>query len=155
MVNVTLTGCSPTSSGVLHVRSSRERCVSTRNYNQTDGDGAYRHGDKCNWLLKTKRRRKIEVRFVGPIFGTYCGRGPSCYQWVEIKYKKDLTLRGPRFCCNKGVPDFNGKDKLTSEGNRMMVLFNAEYPLFAKSYSRSVPDYYRKGFKLCYRLAPK
>ncbi|KAK2177794.1 hypothetical protein NP493_579g00003 [Ridgeia piscesae] len=146
-------GCSPTSSGVLHVRSSRERCVWTRNYNQTDGDGAYRHGDKCNWLLKAKGHQKIEIRFVGPRFGTYCEEGQSCSQWVEIKYKKDMMLRGPRFCCNKGEPDFNGKGKLTSEGNRLMVLFNAEYPLFAKDSSRNVSVYNGKGFKLCYRLA--
>ncbi|KAI0237905.1 Zinc metalloproteinase dpy-31, partial [Lamellibrachia satsuma] len=45
-------GCRPTSSGYFYVRSTRERCVSSRNYDQADGKGAYRNGDKCNWLFK-------------------------------------------------------------------------------------------------------
>ncbi|KAI0221957.1 Zinc metalloproteinase nas-36 [Lamellibrachia satsuma] len=149
-------GCSPTSSRAITVRSRTEHCVSTRNYNQANGDGVYIHGDKCNWLFKARRGRKIEVRFAGPRFSIYCDdEGPSCYHWVEIKYRKDQSLRGPRFCGNMGVPDFNGKGKLTSDSNTMMVIFNAKYPLFTNSYSDSVPAYNRKGFKLCYKLAPK
>ncbi|KAK2177798.1 hypothetical protein NP493_579g01011 [Ridgeia piscesae] len=149
-------GCSPKSQGFIYVHSTRERCLSSRNYDQADGKGRYKHGDKCNWLLKARWGRKIQVRFAGPRFSTYCYYdGPSCYQWVEIKYKKSLSLRGPRFCCNPGgIPNFNGKERLTSERRWMMIIFNAEYPLFMNKYSKTVPPHYMKGFKLCYRLAP-
>ena len=47
-------GCRPTSSSIIYVRSRTEKCLWTRNYNQADGKGAYRHGDKCNWFLKVQ-----------------------------------------------------------------------------------------------------
>ncbi|KAK2177796.1 hypothetical protein NP493_579g00015 [Ridgeia piscesae] len=150
-------GCRPTSSSIIYVRSRTEKCLWTRNYNQADGKGAYRHGDKCNWFLKARAGKKIVVRFAGRRFSTYCDYdSPSCFQWVEIKYKKDLALRGPRFCCNPGdIPKFNGKNTLTSESNKMMVIFNAEYPIFKINnyYTHDVPVHYMKGFKLCYKLA--
>jgi len=46
-----LAGCSPKSQGFIYVHSTRERCLSSRNYDQADGKGRYKHGDKCNWLL--------------------------------------------------------------------------------------------------------
>ncbi|KAK2177792.1 hypothetical protein NP493_579g00013 [Ridgeia piscesae] len=153
------TCCSPTSSSTRHVRSRTEKCLSTRNYNQADGRGAYRHGDKCNWLLKAPAGKKIMVCFAGPRFSTWCIRdAPTCYQWVELKYKQQLVHGGPRCCCNPGhLPKFNGKDTLTSKSNKMMVIFNAEYTIFeTKNRPRlQIPQHYIKGFKLCYKLAPK
>ena len=55
-----------------------------------------------------------------------------------------------RFCCNPGdIPKFNGKNTLTSESNKMMVIFNAEYPIFKINnyYTHDVPVHYMKGFK--------
>ena len=47
-----LIGCKPTSSGIITVTSTKERCLNSRHYYQADGKGVYKHGDKCNWLLK-------------------------------------------------------------------------------------------------------
>ena len=65
-------------------------------------------------------------------------------------------ILSPRFCGNPGgIPKFNGEDTLTSESNKMMVIFNAEYPIFKikNKYINDIPVYYMKGFKLCYKLA--
>jgi len=36
----------------------------------------------------------INLHFVGD-FGAYCVSG-ACFHWVEVKYKADLGLEGPR-----------------------------------------------------------
>jgi len=36
----------------------------------------------------------LKLQFVGD-FGTYC-ISRSCFHWVEVKYKADLGLEGPR-----------------------------------------------------------
>ena len=51
-------------------------------------------------LLQAPEGCKVRARFEGP-FGIFCAsavdRGPACYHWVEIKYKKDKQLRGGRY----------------------------------------------------------
>jgi len=36
----------------------------------------------------------INLQFIGD-FGVYC-LVDACYHWVEVKYKTDLSLEGPR-----------------------------------------------------------
>ena len=67
-----LTGCSPSSSGVIHVRSYKERCVWTRKYDQADDKGAYSHGDTCNWLLKVQIRVQPLPKSIR-LYPEYCG----------------------------------------------------------------------------------
>jgi len=46
--------------------------------------------------VQAPRDHVISLQFVGD-FGVYCSYSSSCYHWVEVKYKADLGLEGPRY----------------------------------------------------------
>lgn len=62
----------------------------------------------------------VKLQFVGN-FGLYSEYN-ACYHWVEVKYKSDLGLEGPRFC-GSSRPNVS----VVSQSNEMMIVFRSNF----------------------------
>lgn len=70
----------------------QERVITSPGYMER---GYYLNGQQCSWRIKSiDPKKKVTVRFTED-FGLYCF--VNCYHWVEIKFKKNLGLTGPRY----------------------------------------------------------
>jgi hypothetical protein len=101
---------SMTNSATLEADLS-ETCIASPNY----GTAAYSIGDNCHYVIQVLKptlesiqshstlttRRLMYVQTVQSSVtsretGVHCDRDTTCQQWVEVKYKNDLSFRGPR-----------------------------------------------------------
>ena len=65
-----------------------------------------------------------------------------------------LTFARSRFCCYT-LPKFNGKETLTSEGNRMLIVFDGTYPQVSNRHTIPFSRLRQRGFRLVYRISTR
>jgi hypothetical protein len=104
--------------GILNIEPGTLHVIESPGYNTT----GYSQHQECIWWIKAPASYTLELEF-SEDFGIICSVGSACkFHWVEIKYKNDLGLEGPRFCCYDRPSDI-----LISESNEMMVIFQSNY----------------------------
>jgi hypothetical protein len=102
---------------MLNITSGTEQVIESPGYGTT----GYIQHQECTWWIKAPENYTLQLSFRGN-FSIYCEESACAYDWVEIKYKKDLGLEGARFCC-----DHRPRFTVTSESNEMMVIFQSNY----------------------------
>jgi astacin len=85
-----------------------------------DSPGYYLSYQECSWLITVPRGYYVQLQFVG-VFYIFGNTYRCAWHWVEVKYKSDLGLDGPRFCWTAH------SDVLTSESNEMLVIFKSNF----------------------------
>ena len=63
-------------------------------YNLAREDHYYPEFQNCNWLIEAPQGKRVVLEFEGD-FGIYC-YNDRCLDWVEVRYKADLGMSGPR-----------------------------------------------------------
>ena len=54
----------------------------------------YPEVQSCNWLIEAPQGKRVVLEFESD-FGIYC-YNDRCLDWVEVRYKTDLGMSGPR-----------------------------------------------------------
>ncbi|XP_041369425.1 SCO-spondin-like isoform X3 [Gigantopelta aegis] len=82
--------------------------------------GMYSRGPRlrssCNWLIKTLPGKHVLLRVEKLTLD--CWRQMACDEdYIAIRYKTNLALPGPRFCCDRPTKTF------VSHGNQILLLY--------------------------------
>ncbi|CAD5113578.1 DgyrCDS2741 [Dimorphilus gyrociliatus] len=116
------------------IAMSKERVITSPGYSDR---GYYLNGQQCSWRIRSiDPTKRVTVQFTGD-FGLYCF--VNCYHWVEVKFKKNLGLTGPRYCC-----DETPKETFKSEGDELVVSM--------KAINHVIENRHRRGFKMIIRM---
>ena len=55
----------------------------------------YQDFTECSWSVRAPAGQQVELQFDDK-FGVFCHNQRECYHWVEVKYKNDKGMYGPR-----------------------------------------------------------
>nr|QTJ24581.1 astacin [Perinereis aibuhitensis] len=104
------------------------------------GNAPYNDFIECSWLIRAPRNLKVELQFEDD-FGVFCHNQRECYHWVEVKYKTDKGMYGPRFCCYD-TPHV----MLRSEDEEMVIIFRTNFTV-----TQTFLNHLHTGFKASVR----
>lgn len=63
-------------------------------FKEVEDARVYPEKQTCSWLIEAPAGKRVVLWFEGD-FGIYCYNN-RCLDWVEVRYKTDLGLSGPR-----------------------------------------------------------
>ena len=106
--------------GVIDMPKYMTRVISTPHY-KPDQQSFYYDHTECNWLIRVPQNWHVVLRF-NEKFGIYSVNQGECFHWVEVKYKADKQLNGPRFCDSRAPTE-----PLVSEDQEMVIIFKSNF----------------------------